>query len=203
MPSISPATDKGIAQNYTVSTLAQKLKNKTALQEKLGWPEENKQPLLCVPAALTAEQGGALFAELIEGLLTTDVAILILGKGSKEYGELCTDLAKKHKHRIAIIPNDAASVRSMLAASDMALFLHDPTGSTERDQCLQYGVVPVAPQCKALESYDPIQESGYAFLYEKPTTWHVFAAVVRALENQQFPFDWRTIHKHCMKAGEQ
>ena len=37
------------------------------------------------------------------------------------------------------------------------------------------------------------------FMFEKITVWHAFAAVVRALETYRFPFDWKTIQKHCMQ----
>ena len=88
----------------------------------------------------------------------------------------------------------------MYAAADAALFLADPSTLPELRHCLQYGVVPIASECGALENYNPIQESGNAFLYEKLDPWHCFAAIVRATETHCFPFDWRTIQKHCMES---
>jgi glycogen synthase len=91
----------------------------------------------------------------------------------------------------------------MLAASDMALFLTEPADHAELAHCLSYGTVPVSVASQSLKNYDPNQEQGNAFLFEKTTVWQAFAAVVRALETFRFPFDWRTIQRHGMEQYEQ
>jgi len=69
--------------------------------------------------------------------------------------------------------------------------------------CLAYGVVPVAPaDTDGLDNYNPVQESGNAFTYDQPDVWRSFTAIVRAMETFKFPFDWRTIQKHCMNSAE-
>lgn len=195
-----PATDQKIAQRYTAKSLEKKGKNKLALQEELGWPTEGKRPVLCLPAGMSDQLGGKLLIELLPGLLSLPVEMLVLGKGSSAYGELFTEIANEHDHRIAIIPNDEVSMRKMLAAADMALFLTNPEEMTELEQCLAYGVVPVTPVSSATKDYNPIQESGNSFQFQKDTVWHVFAAIVRALETNKFPFDWRTIQRQCMES---
>ena len=197
-----PATNTQIAQRYTSKTLEKKSRNKTAFQEELGWPAEPKRPVLCIPTGLSDKLGGALFEEILPGMLTLPMEILIVGKGSSKYGQLCTELAATHTHRIAIISNDEASLQKMYAAADVALFLSDSTGMTEVEECLSYGVVPVAPSTNSLDDYNPIQETGNAFLYEGSTHWHTFGALVRAMETFKFPFDWRTIQRHCMEGRE-
>ena len=64
---------------------------------------------------------------------------------------------------------------------------------------MHYGAVPIAPRTPSLQNYNPVQESGNAFLYDELTKWHCFGAIVRALETFNFPFDWRTIQRHCME----
>lgn len=199
---MTPATDQKIAQRYTSKTLEKKGKNKLSLQEELGWPAEAKRPVLCLPAGMSEKIGGELLEQVLPGLLSMDVQILILGKGSSKYGALFTELAKAHPHKIAIIPNEEVAMRKMYAAADMALFLSDPSGMSEVAEALSYGVVPISPTTGALEDYNPIQEAGNAFLYDKEDLWHCFAAVVRANETYKFPFDWRTIQRHCMESVE-
>ncbi|MFA7681467.1 MAG: hypothetical protein WCX61_00380 [Candidatus Peribacteraceae bacterium] len=199
MTPASPATDKAIAFRYNEKTLEQKVKNKTELQKELGWPAEPKRMMLCLPAGMTDALGGALLEEVLPGLLALPMEILILGQGSTKYGTLFTQLAKEHGHRIAIVPNNKpAALRAMYAASDAALFFADPSQLPALAECMRYGVVPIAPACEALQNYDPVQESGTSFLYEEPSVWQCFAAIVRAQETNKFPFDWRTIQKHCM-----
>ena len=199
MNPLSPSYDNKIARKYSVKTLEHKVENKLALQQELSWPSEKKMPVLCIPTGMSKELGGDLLKELLPGLMTLNVEIVILGKGSNEYGELFTKLATEKEHKIAILKDTEDEQRKMYAAADMALFLCDATKLEELENCLNYGVVPIAPTTKAVKNYNPIQESGNAFLFEKLDVWHCFAAVVRALETQCFPFDWRTIQRNCME----
>lgn len=199
MHTLSPLHDTTIARRYGVRTLEQKNENKTALQREIGWPMEAKAPIVCLPAGMTDALGGALFKQLVPGLLTLPIELLVTGKGSEEYGALFTKIANEQNHRVAILPNDEEHRSKLFAASDIALFCSDPSDSDELAIALQYGVVPVAPECDALEDYNPVQETGDSFLYTKATPWHCFAALVRALETFKFPFDWRTIERHGME----
>ena len=196
---LSPHTDSTIAHRYSSSSLDQKLLNKTALQEEIGWPAEPKRPMLCLPAGMSEKLGGPLLQELLQGLLALPIELLIIGKGSASYGTLFTRLSKEHRHRLHILADTEENHRKMYAAADMALFLSDPSSLKELRACLQYGVVPISVPASALEDYDPVQESGNAFLYEHPNSWLAFASLVRAVETYKLPFDWRTIQKHGME----
>jgi len=197
---MTPSTDQKIAQRYTAKSLEKKGKNKVSLQEELGWPAEQKRPVLCLPAGMSDALGGNLLAEVLPGLMKMDVQLLILGKGSSSYGSLFTDLAKEYPHKIAIIPNEEVAIRKMYAASDMALFLSNPSGMEQLPLALSYGVVPIAVRNTVLEDYNPIQEAGNSFLYDEENVWLCFAAIVRAIETHKFPYDWRTIQRQCMES---
>lgn len=207
MPTWSPDTDSLITQRYSAKTLDQKVRNKTTLQKELGWPVEGRRAMVCLPMGMSEDLGGSVLKALLPGLLTQSVELLILGKGSKEYGAMFTELTKEHGHRIAILPAKEESIHRMISASDIALFLSDTPKDAEIQACLQYGVVPVAPEGLSLENYDPVQERGTGFLYRHSkdpmqTAWATFAALVRALETFKFPFDWRTIQRHCMDSAK-
>lgn len=191
-------TEQMLTRPYDASTLEYKMQQKTALQEELGWAAEPKRAIVCIPAGVSDQLGGKLLEEVLSGLLELPIEILILGKGSSSYGQMLTKLAKENKHRVAIIPNDQKMVAKMFAASDMALFLCQSSGMQELEQALRYGTVPVTPAGLNLHDYNPNQESGNAFIYQKENSWHCYGAVVRALETFKFPYDWRTIQKECM-----
>lgn len=199
MTPLSPSADTVIARPYGIHSLEQKVQNKVALQEELGWTPEPKRAMVCLPTGMSEKLGGELLKEVLPGLLMLPIEIVILGKGSSSYGAYLTEIAKEHRHRVAIINNDEASVRKMFAAADMSLFLAESTTMPELHVSMRYGTIPVCPANKILTSYDPNQESGEAFVFEKMSPWLCFAAVVRALETYRFPFDWRTIQKHCME----
>ena len=198
MPSLSPAYDNKIARKYSARTIEHKAENKAALQEALGWIEDPKQAIICIPVGLTESNGGMLLEEILPGLLELPVNIVVRGKGAKKYGELFMNLAKTHKHRIAVLPDDENSMRKMLAGSDVALFLSEQDEDGELENALRYGALPVSLPQPLLENYNPVQESGNAFVYESQSKWQCFAAVARALETFKFPYDWRTIQRHAM-----
>lgn len=201
MPALNPSTSPAVAYPYGVKNLDQKLKNKAALQEEFGWPEEPKRAMVCLPLGMTDALGGALLKEALPGILAMPVELVIVGKGSKEYGSLFTDIAKKHSHRVRIVQDTPEMLAKMYAAADMAYFFADPTSQPQLQECLTFGVVPIAPKTSALDTYDPVQETGNSFLYDEANVWHVFGGLVRALETYKFPFDWRTIQRHCLESA--
>lgn len=176
-----------------------KTQSKLALQESLGWPAEPKRPMLCLPAGMSEKLGGGLFEEVLSGLLTLPLELLVVGKGSATYGNLFTQLAKENRHRVHIVPDKDDPIRRMYEASDMALFLGDPKDMKELRLCFTSGIVPVSLPSSGLDDYDPVQESGNAFLFSTANMWQCFAALVRAMETYKLPFDWRTIQRNGME----
>lgn len=197
---LSPAYDNKIVRKYSARTIEHKAENKAALQEELHWIAEPKQAILCLPTGITDALGGALLEQVVPGLLELHINIVIRGRGSKKYGELFTKLSESARHRIAILPDDETAVRKMLAGSDIALFLADHDEEEMLENALRYGTVPVSSPRECLDNYNPVQESGNAFIYEKPTHWQCFASLVRALETFRFPYDWRTIQRHAIES---
>ncbi len=203
MPILTPAYDNKIARKYSARTAEHKGENKTALQEELRWIAEPKQPVICFPAGITDALGGELMEQTIAGILELPVGIVIRGRGSKKYGEFFTTLTKNASHRIAIIPDDEEHLRSMLAGSDIAIFFSSDTEEEDIANVLRYGVIPVSMPSPLLENYNPVQETGNAFIYEASNPWLCFASLVRALETFKFPYDWRTIQRHAMEGIDQ
>jgi len=187
------ATKKGPAL-----VIEQKLTAKQELQMAFDWPKESKIPMLCLPLGMTDALGGKLLRDMIPGILELSNELLILGKGSADYGALFTKLSKEHAHRIRIIQNSDEQVMSMLMASDIALFFSKPTDG-ELKMCLSCGVVPISMASSVLDDYNPVQETGNAFVYDKANVWQCFAALARATETFKFPYDWRTIQRHCLE----
>lgn len=178
----------------------QKTRAKQALQKELKWVEEPRRPLIIIPQELDERTGGSLIKEMLPGLLALDICIVIRGRGSASIGSLLTSLHRQHPECIAILPDTPESLLRMIHAGDMALFCHDPSKSKECALCLMSATIPIAPDSSGslLHNYDPVQESGNAFLFERVNPWHAFAAIVRACETFKLPFDWRTIQRHCL-----
>ena len=189
--------NQAVATDISVLINAKK-EAKEALAKELGWTPEARQPLVCLPMELTNALGGELFKELIPGLLSLPVRLLIVGKGAASYGKMATELHEKHPQTVAIIPGTKQGLDAMTMAADIALFLSGPSKTGELSLCKKHGVIAVAPVCDELENYNQNQESCDSFLYEGSTVWHCFAAIVRALETYRFPYDWKTIQKNSV-----
>ncbi len=197
---MSHASDTAGQKKLTVGALDQKVHAKTAYQQEIGWAKEPKRPILCLPAGMTDQLGGMLLQDVLPGILSLQVEVLVLGKGSPSYGALFTKLSKEQAHRFHIVPDKEDAIATMLAASDLALFLGTDHPTAELKACLASGVVPVAMPHASLDDYNPVQETGNSFLYENPNKWNCFAALVRAVETHKFPFDWKTIQRHCLES---
>lgn len=198
MTVLSPAYDNKIVRKYSARTIEHKIDNKIALQESVGWVDEPKQPVVSIISGMTESLGGELMEQVIEGLLELPISLVIRGRGSKKYGELFTKLSRSHSHRIAILQDDETHLRSLLSGSDIAMFFSEPQ-QEDLENALRYGVIPVSMPHALLQNYNPVQESGNAFVYEKATVWQSFASLVRALETFKFPHDWRTIQRNAME----
>ena len=57
------------------------------------------------------------------------------------------------------------------------------------------GIVPVilTGSHEKAENYNPVEESGNAFLFSKLSAWNVHAALIRAIENFAFSYDWENL----------
>lgn len=199
MNPLTPAYDNKIPKKYSARTLDQKPENKLALQESLGWPEDNKVFLVCVPLELLQATNADRMLELVPALQALGIQLLVVGKGERAYGEKMSELQQKAQNMIHIIKDEEEALRLMYAAADAAVFTSNPAGTEELNHALQYGTVPICPPCNEVENYNPIQESGCAFVYTGESIWHLFAAVVRAKETYVFPYDYRTVQRQCMQ----
>ncbi len=200
MTILSPAYDNKITRKFSARTSEHKTDNKLALQEELGWVAEPKQPIVCLPTGITDALGGELLDQVLPGMLELPIGIVIRGRGSKKYGELFTKIAKMSSHRVAIVQDDEVHLRKLLAGSDMGMFFAAQDENDELENAMRYGVIPISLPRPMADNYNPVQESGNAFIYSEPTAWQCFASLVRALETFKFPYDWRTIQRHAMEA---
>lgn len=69
---------------------------------------------------------------------------------------------------------------------------------------VERGIVPVMK--KGLhhdaENYNPVEEAGNSFLFHELSAWQVYGAIVRAVENFAFSYDWENLRSQgrCLMA---
>lgn len=203
MSPFSPEYDNKIAKKYSSKTLAQKLENKLALQAQLNVPEDAKQCILCVPRGLESEGVAKLLLELLPGAQALGVHIVLVGQAERSIAESFSNQAKEYKHILSVLEPNEDNLRLMYAAADASLFLERAKDTEELHCAMRYAAVPILSEQDELENYNAIQETGNAFTYSNAGVWHVFAAMVRAKETFQFPYDYRTLQRHCMEDAKE
>lgn len=167
--------------------MSSKQKSKTKLQEKLGFEENPKTPLLLIYILENKEE--QKLVPLLEGLTVL---------------ELQTIIAPLPTHRDVIsfrdkypnkIKTSELDLEKLLEASDMVYF-HGHTLSQEKiEKSLKRKVVPIVKTAaySIISNFDPIKEKGNSFTFDEETPWHIFTAVVRATETYKFSYDWKNI----------
>lgn len=204
MALLAPLHDNKIYQKYSKKTLQNKEKNKIAFCQDFDLNYDKKCPLLCLTFPLTEEMNIEMLKDVMGGVLEQEIILVVSGIGNQKYQDFFTQLTKKYPEKIIIISDSESNKRRIYAASDIFLATSlEEACLKEMETAMNYGVIPITPPNELVQEYDGIKEQGNAFLYKEKSPWAFFAALVRALENFKFPYDWRSIQKMAMGGGEE
>lgn len=175
--------------------LSRKKQNKLAFQKSFRLEKDENIPLVAVFIEHFPLENVSMLPSIFEGLLTLGVQIAVR---EPEKTLLQSILEKAFPKKRLFVPKD--TLERLLEASDMAIFLAKNHKSLlPIAQARQCGVVPITyafPDAADLVNYRAAEEKGNSFLFQHFNPWDIFAATVRALENFQFPYDWKNILKH-------
>jgi hypothetical protein len=76
----------------------------------------------------------------------------------------------------------------------------------EFSMIVERGIVPVMKAGLHLdaENYNPVEESGNAFLFSELDPWHIHTALIRSIENYAFSYDWENLRDQgrCLVSGK-
>lgn len=155
--------------------LSGKAKRKRELMGKMFFP---RTPVLLLD--LRNAPGAAFFGDLLKGLESIQLTTLVLGSPNA----IRQRHAGKYLHYLPETAREQA-----YEAADFAMVMDDDVS-----QAWDKGCVPISRLDgeKTLD-YNPLREKGNGFYFKNPTKWEVFAAVVRAVETYQFPYDWENL----------
>lgn len=78
----------------------------------------------------------------------------------------------------------------------MSLFPSKKPSKALVKAAIEHGTVPiVSGEVDYLRNYTGPTENGNSFKFHEANSWGMYAAIVRALENFGFPYDWKNIIK--------
>jgi starch synthase len=197
------AYDNKIYTKYSKNTIEKKQQNKAKFCEEYELLCDRRQMLLGITQELTAKNGAQLFEDLLPGIATLDICLAVRGVGSEKYQGVIDEYAKAYPGRLAVVPDTNEDFRKMLASVDACFFFSAGEDNEKLAMgALAYAALPIAPDSMKhlVEDYNPNQETGHGFLYQRGNLWAAFAAIVRARESFRFPYDWKTIQKSAIDA---
>ncbi len=162
----NPNRDQFIYKKYNLQTYQSgKLKNKQLLQKELKLPVEDL-PIFGLVSRLVTQKGLDILVPVLQKLLqTTEMQVIILGTGQKEYEEDFKILGKKYPNRLkAIIGFDVKLAQKIYAASDFFLMPSnfEPCGLGQMI-AMRYGTLPIVRATGGLKDTVKHKKTGFVF----------------------------------------
>ncbi len=157
--------------------------------------KEWRQAFIVLETAFLDEKVKQFWQELATGLATLDANFILVDSPN----------IPEEIRRTNLFPKTKKTGSTIYEAADLVLFLSSNEAILSLIEIAQEKkAVPVSfdfltPEFP-LQNYDPVEEKGNAFLYKNFNPFTIFAALVRALENYKFPYDWET---NILRRGEE
>ncbi|MBV9229488.1 MAG: glycogen synthase, partial [Chloroflexi bacterium] len=118
----NPATDGDLAAQYTVTNaVAAKVRNRTALRQEFGLPDDPDLPVVGIVSRLVDQKGFDLIAEIAAELCKLPLQLVVLGTGHQSYEQLFRELATSTGNVRVRIGFDVALSHRIYASTDFFL----------------------------------------------------------------------------------
>ncbi|MBQ6679759.1 MAG: glycogen synthase GlgA [Lachnospiraceae bacterium] len=167
-----PKTDPALKFNFDINdAIAQKKKNKAALQEELGLVKDPDAFMIGIVSRLTDQKGIDLIDAVMDRLCQCGADIVILGTGEQRYENMFRYYASLYPSRVSanIFYSEALS-RRIYASADAFLMpsLFEPCGLSQL-MSLRYGTLPIVRETGGLKDtvipYNEITGEGTGFSF--------------------------------------
>lgn len=201
----NPATDPNIVSQYTYNDApAAKKRNRSALCQEFGLPDDPEVPVVAIVSRLVDQKGFDLIAALAPQLGKLPLQLVVLGTGHPRYEQLFRDLAASTDNIRVRIGFDVALSHRIYAGADLFLMpsAFEP-GGLGQVIALRYGTVPIVHATGGLadtvidRDEDPDLGNGFSFTEYTPTLLH--DALLRALDLYSDPGEWRILVNRAME----
>jgi len=202
----NPATDRYISTNFTAASLDKRPQNKIALQEETGLEVNRHAMLMGMVTRLVDQKGIDLVIQILDRFMSyTDAQFILLGTGDRYYETQLWQMASRFSGRMAVqlLHNDALS-RRVYAGCDVFLMpsRFEPCGLSQL-LAMRYGCIPIVRRTGGLVDtvsfYDPINEAGTGYCFDRYEPLDFFTAMVRAWEGFRFKSDWHKLQQRAMR----
>lgn len=168
----NPKTDKALPAKYDIKTFKKnRLKNKIALQNKLGLPENPNAYMIGIVSRLTDQKGLDLVDRAMNDIMTDGTQLVVLGTGDRRYEEMFQYYQGIHPAKLSanIYFSDELS-HQIYGACDSILVpsRFEPCGLTQL-MALRYGALPIVRETGGLKDtvipYNEFEGTGTGFSF--------------------------------------
>ena len=202
----NPGTDPHLACNYNRRTLANKIKNKLALQEELGLTVSSEIPLFGFVGRLVDQKGVDLILGQMKQFLNLNCQLVVLGSGFPHYEQALNNIALQHPSKVAVtLGYNESFAHRIEASSDIFLMpsIFEPCGLNQL-YSLRYGTLPIVHAVGGLrdtvfeKSPEDKSDQANGFVFNGASAEVLHAAIERAISLFQQKDQWKELQLNAM-----
>ena len=201
-----PKTNPHVPFKFDTNSLATRAKNKAALQERFSLPIDKDAFVLASVGRLSKQKGFDLFTNIIDIVLQElPVQLIVIGEGEGEIMGFFHTLETKYPGKVALhLKYDAILPALAFSGADVVLVpsRFEPCGLVQME-AMHMGCIPIVRKTGGLadsvEDYNPEEETGTGFVFEKYDSSSLLIALIRAYENFRDKDKWTELQKRAMK----
>ena len=199
----NPATDKEIAENFSLRKKSGKKACKAALLEKSGLPAGD-QPVLGIITRLVEHKGLDLVRAVLDDIVNMGYKVVVLGSGESEYEEFFHRARERHPQSVSFTCGFVPALsRQIYAGADAFLMpsKSEPCGLAQMIS-LRYGTIPVVRATGGLKDsiVDCGDEGGTGFTFLNYDSSDMMNALERAHACYGDKKLWSQLVARAMKA---
>jgi len=202
----NPETSPYIPVHYNLRTLQKRKRNKIHLQKRLALEQKQDVFVIGMVSRLTEQKGFDLLGEIISPLFENlNLQLVVVGDGESRYKEMIQKASEKFPKRIGFSFSFEKALPHLVFAGADALLVpskFEPCGIVQL-QAMRYGCVPIVRKTGGLadtvEDFNPQQETGTGFVFEKYEPLALYTAIVRAYTIFSTKNIWMRLVARAMK----
>ena len=196
--SFNPTSDPAIGANFGIPTLEKRSLNKSALQVRMGLPNDLEVPVIGVISRMDPQKGIDIIPKALQKLKDLKWQAFILGTGDPKLEEAIRLLQVEFPDRVrAEFKYDPGLARQIYAGADIFLMpsRYEPCGLSQMI-AMRYGCVPIVSAVGGLK--DTIYNNETGFIFGKPTAGRLATAIKKAFKILADHSRWETLQKAGM-----
>jgi len=203
--SFNPETDETLTANYSPKLLEKRSENKIAIQKQFSLPVDKDKFVVGMVTRITGQKGFDLLEDGLDSLMDNlDFQFILVGEGESKYRKVIDDLKIKYPDRIGThFTFDSVLPRLIFGGADAVLIpsKYEPSGLVQLE-AMRYGCIPIVRKVGGLadsvDDFDPKNNKGTGFVFEKYDAMAFIITFVRSFEIFKQKKEWERLVKRAM-----